>query len=51
VLDRAVVGCLDGRWSAEEALSEVARQWEELTEIYGRDDQARAWRFAQGLRN
>lgn len=51
LLDRAVVGCLDGRLSAEEALSEVARQWEELTEIYGRDDQARAWRFAQGLRN
>lgn len=51
ILDRAVLDCLDGNQSASEALASVANQWEALTEQYGREEQAKAWRHAQGLRH
>lgn len=49
-LDEAVLACLDGKRSAREALTEAATRWQSLTQEYGQDEQAKAWRFAQGLR-
>jgi ABC-type glycerol-3-phosphate transport system substrate-binding protein len=49
-LDDAVLACLDGKLSARDALTEAASRWQALTLEYGPEDQAKAWRFAQGLR-
>lgn len=49
-LDEAVLACLDGKLSAVEALTEAATRWQSLTQEYGQEEQAQAWRFAQGLR-
>lgn len=49
-LDEAVLACLDGKLSAQDALTEAASRWQALTQEYGPEDQAKTWRFAQGLR-
>lgn len=49
-LDEAVLACLDGKLSAQDALTEAASRWQALTQEQGPEDQAKAWRFAQGLR-
>ncbi|TWU42710.1 type 2 periplasmic-binding domain-containing protein [Novipirellula artificiosorum] len=49
-LDEAVGRCVDGQTSAEDALREVAEQWQTLTQRIGKEKQLSAWRRAQGLR-
>ncbi len=49
-LDQQVLRCLQGKATAQEALGEVARQWQSITERVGTEKQLRAWRRAQGMR-
>jgi hypothetical protein len=49
-LDRAVIDCLDGKVTAAEGLAQASAAWEELTKGYGREEQAKVWRYSQGLR-
>ncbi len=49
-LDQQVLRCLQGEANAQEALGEVARQWQAITDKVGREQQLRAWRCAQGMR-
>ena len=49
-LDQQIQSCLAGRQTAEESLSNLNDQWNELTQIIGPDKQARAWRRAKGMR-
>ena len=48
-LDEAVLSCLDDKQPAQEALTQAAKTWAELTEKVGIKSQAKAWRKAQGL--
>ena len=50
VLDQQVTRALQGIASAQEALNEVARQWQAITETVGTEKQLRAWQRAQGMR-
>lgn len=50
VLDQQVVRAIEGKVSPGEALAEVSRQWQSITERVGRDEQQRVWRRAQGMR-
>jgi hypothetical protein len=49
-LDRAVIDCLDGKVTAAEGLAQASAAWKELTKGYGREEQAKVWRYSQGLR-
>lgn len=49
-LDQAVLDCLAGRSSAETALQNANKQWDQLTERIGVKAQTRAWRRAKGMR-
>ena len=49
-LDRAVIDCLDGKVTAAEGLAQASAAWKELTKEYGREGQAKVWRYSQGLR-
>ena len=48
-LDEGVRKCIDGQSTPEEALQEVAKRWEELTEQRGRKTQIRNLKQATGL--
>ena len=50
-LDTAVLSCLDGKQSAQAALTAVAKKWGELTAQIGIKEQTKAWRKAQGFRS
>lgn len=50
VLDQSITRCLDGKASADEALKDTAKQWNQITARIGVDEQLRAWRRAQGMR-
>lgn len=49
VLDNAVRDCIGSEKTPEEALEEVARKWEEITEASGRKQQIRNLRQATGF--
>jgi ABC-type glycerol-3-phosphate transport system substrate-binding protein len=49
-LDQNVRRAIAGEHDADQALAEVAEQWEAITEALGRRKQVRAWRQAQGMR-
>ena len=49
VLDQAVRDCVGGKKTPEDALDEVSRKWEEMTEAIGRKDQIRNLKRATGL--
>jgi multiple sugar transport system substrate-binding protein len=44
-LDENVVACYQGMKKPEKALKEVEKQWEAITERYGREQQKEAWNF------
>ena len=50
VLDREVIRALKGEVSPEEALAEVAAQWQAIAERIGVEEQLSVWRRAQGMR-
>ncbi len=50
-LDAAVLSCLNGKQSAQAALTDVAKKWGELTSQIGIKQQTKAWRKAQGFRS
>lgn len=49
-LDRAVIDCLDGKVTAAEGLAQASAAWKGLTKGFGREEQAKVWRYSQGLR-
>ena len=49
VLDREILQVLDGQKAPQEALDEVARQWETITEKYGVETQRDLYRRSCGL--
>jgi multiple sugar transport system substrate-binding protein len=44
-LDESVIAAYQGLKKPEQALKETAKQWEEITERYGREEQKEAWNF------
>lgn len=49
-LDAQVTRALDGEATPQEALGEVAKRWQAITDEIGMEDQLRSWRRAQGMR-
>jgi multiple sugar transport system substrate-binding protein len=51
VLDRELARFLAGEVTAEEALANVEEGWEEITEEFGRDEQAAMYKASLGITN
>ncbi len=51
ILDNAVLSYLNGKQTAQAAMTAAAKHWTELTDQIGIKPQSRAWRRAQGLRS
>ena len=50
VLDRQVIQALDEKISPADALAQVAKEWQAITELIGEEKQSGVWRRAQGMR-
>jgi hypothetical protein len=49
-LDRHVIRALAEEVSPAEALAQVAKEWQAITELIGEEKQSGVWRRAQGMR-
>ena len=49
VLSEALSAVLNGAKEPQEALDEVARKWEEITDRYGRDGQIESWNSLKAM--
>ncbi|GAI07534.1 unnamed protein product [marine sediment metagenome] len=49
VLGEAVTAVLNNVMEPQEALDEVARKWEEITERYGREEQIESWNSLKSI--
>ena len=51
VLDRELARFLAGEITAEQAVANIDKGWEEITEDFGRDSQAKIYKLSLGITN